>query len=128
VHSHMTNTRLTDPEILESRYPVRLVEFAVRAGSGGGGMHTGGDGIVRELQFLQPMQVSLITSRRGPYRPYGLAGGEPGQLGANWRISADGRQRDRLAACVELQLAAGERIRIETPGGGGYGPPSAMPG
>lgn len=128
VHSHMTNTRLTDPEILESRYPVRLVELAVRAGSGGGGMHTGGDGIVRELQFLQPMQVSLITSRRGPYRPYGLAGGEPGQLGANWRISADGRQRDRLAACVELQLAAGERIRIETPGGGGYGPPSAMPG
>ncbi len=121
VHSHMTNTRLTDPEVLESRYPVRLVEFAVRVGSGGGGAHVGGDGIIRELQFLQPMQVSLITSRRGPYQPYGLAGGEPGQLGTNWRISADGEQRERLAACVELQLTAGERIRLETPGGGGFG-------
>ena len=90
VHTHMTNTRLTDPELLESRYPVRLVDFRIRAASGGQGMHPGGDGVVRTFEFLQPVTLSLLTSRRGS-RPFGLAGGGPGQSGRiGWRMSVDG--------------------------------------
>ncbi len=77
VHTHMTNTRLTDPEVLEAKYPARLDHFGLRTGSGGEGLHRGGDGVVRRIQFLEPVSLSLLTSRRGAYRPYGLAGGSP---------------------------------------------------
>ena len=77
VHTHMTNTRLTDPEVLERRYPVRVRSFTIRRGSGGAGARRGGDGVVRRLEFLQPLEVSILSQRRGPYAPYGLAGGSP---------------------------------------------------
>ncbi|WP_128543526.1 hydantoinase B/oxoprolinase family protein [Larkinella soli] len=119
VHQHMTNTRMTDPEELERRYPVRLHEFSVRQGSGGKGQWDGGDGIVRELEFLQPVQTTLLSQHRVE-RPYGLAGGEPGQPGRQWLIRADG-SREELPGIFSLPVQAGERIRLETPGGGGFG-------
>lgn len=121
VQSHMTNSRLTDPEILEERFPVRLEVFQRRRGSGGAGLWPGGDGVIRQLRALEPLRVSLLTgSRRVP--PFGLAGGEAGACGANWLLRTDGGE-ERLPSCCELSLAAGEGLRIETPGGGGYGPP-----
>jgi 5-oxoprolinase (ATP-hydrolysing) len=120
VHSHMTNTRLTDVEVLESRYPVRLVQFAIRRGSGGAGLHRGGDGMIREVLALEPLEVSLVTGRRAPYRPFGLSGGEDGASGENWWIHGDGRQ-ERLPHACQLRIAAGDAIRILTPGGGGFG-------
>ena len=81
VQVHMTNTRLTDPEILERRYPVRVREFSIRRGSGGAGRHRGGDGVVRRMEFLRPLTLSLLTQRRGPHPPYGMAGGEAGAAG-----------------------------------------------
>src|SRR6266446_143735 len=83
VHTHMTNTRLTDPEVLERRYPVRVREFSIRRGSGGAGRTRGGNGVVRKLEFLSPLKVSILSQRRGPYPPYGLAGGSPGAIGRN---------------------------------------------
>lgn len=82
VHTHMTNTRITDPEILESRYPIVLREFSVRAGSGGHGVHNGGDGVIRSLQFRRPMSLSILTERRS-FAPYGLEGADSGQRGLN---------------------------------------------
>ncbi|MCP9881245.1 hydantoinase B/oxoprolinase family protein [Cyanobium sp. Alchichica 3B3-8F6] len=121
VQSHMTNSRLTDPEILESRFPVRVERFAIRAGSGGAGRFCGGDGVVRQLRFLAPMDVSMISgSRRVP--PAGLAGGAAGACGRNSWIGADGSSRE-LEGCFEQTLQPGEALRIETPGGGGYGAP-----
>jgi 5-oxoprolinase (ATP-hydrolysing) len=120
VHTHMTNTRLTDPEVLELRYPVRVREFAIRRGSGGHGLHRGGDGIVRRLEFLKPLEVSLLHQRRGPYSPYGLEGGRPGALGRNTLTHADGR-KEPLAGCVQFSAEAGDVLTIETPGGGGWG-------
>jgi 5-oxoprolinase (ATP-hydrolysing) len=121
VQSHMTNSRLTDPEILESRFPVRVERFAIRAGSGGSGRFRGGDGVVRQLRFLAPMDVSMISgSRRVP--PAGLAGGEAGACGRNSWIGADGSSWE-LEGCFEQTLQSGEALRIETPGGGGYGAP-----
>ena len=121
VQSHMTNSRLTDPEILEERFPVRLERFAIRRGSGGAGRWRGGDGVIRQLRALEPLQVSLLSgSRRIP--PFGLAGGSAGACGANWLLRCDGRE-EPLPSCCELSLAAGEGLRIETPGGGGYGRP-----
>lgn len=125
VHSHMTNTRLTDPEILERRYPVRLVQFSIRQASGGAGKLTGGDGMIRKFQFLRPLTVSLVTNRRGTLErdcPYGMAGGLPGAIGENWKISPDGK-RQRLPASCELKVEPGEIIEIKTPGGGGWGKP-----
>jgi N-methylhydantoinase B/oxoprolinase/acetone carboxylase alpha subunit len=90
VHTHMTNTRLTDPEVLESRYPVRLREFSIRHGSGGGGQHRGGDGVVRQIEFLRPLEVAILSQRRGRFAPYGLDGGEPGAIGANTLFRSDG--------------------------------------
>jgi 5-oxoprolinase (ATP-hydrolysing) len=116
VHTHMTNTRITDPEVLEARYPVRLIEFSVRAGSGGAGRWPGGDGLVRELEFLEPMRVSLLCDRRSTL-PFGLEGGSPGASGENW---LDGRL---VPGRADLSVAPGARLRIETPGGGGYGEP-----
>lgn len=120
VQTHMTNSRLTDPEILEWRLPVLLEEFTVRRGSGGAGHWHGGDGALRRIRFREPMTVSILSGhRRVP--PYGMAGGSPGALGVNRVRRADG-STDELAGCDRAELAAGDVLEIETPGGGGYGP------
>ncbi|MEU6474667.1 hydantoinase B/oxoprolinase family protein [Streptomyces massasporeus] len=125
VQTHMTNSRLTDPEVLEWRLPVRLEEFAVRRGSGGAGRWHGGDGAVRRIRFLEPMTVSTLSQhRRVP--PYGMAGGEPGALGANRVEHADGTVT-ALGGSDSADLVTGDVLVIETPGGGGYGPPSPDP-
>ena len=119
LQSHMTNSRLTDPEVLESRYPVRLESFAVRCGSGGNGRWPGGDGLERTIRFLEPMCVSLISgSRQVP--PFGLNGGSSGACGVNLRLDCDGAEHP-LPGSVQLELEAGEAIRMLTPGGGGMG-------
>jgi 5-oxoprolinase (ATP-hydrolysing) len=121
VHTHMTNTRLTDPEILEFRYPVILEGFWVRRGSGGRGRWNGGDGTVRTVRFLEAMDVSLLTGhRRVP--PFGLEGGDPGECGENWARRADGRL-ERLEGCDQTTVEPGDAIIIKTPSGGGYGAP-----
>jgi 5-oxoprolinase (ATP-hydrolysing) len=120
VQVHMTNTRLTDPEILERRFPVRVLEFSVRRGSGGAGRHRGGDGVVRRLEFLRPLTLSLLSQRRGPHPPYGAAGGEPGMLGKNSLIHRDGTHRS-LPGITQLPVNPGDVLVIETPGGGGFG-------
>jgi 5-oxoprolinase (ATP-hydrolysing) len=121
VQTHMTNSRLTDPEILEWRLPVRLEEFAVRRGSGGAGRWPGGDGAVRRIRFLEPMTVSTLSQhRRVP--PYGMAGGAPGAPGANRVERADGTVT-RLGGSGSADVGPGDVLVIETPGGGGYGPP-----
>jgi len=120
VQVHMTNTRLTDPEILERRFPVRVRKFAIRRGSGGAGAHRGGDGTIRELEFLRPLTVSLITERRGPHPPYGAKGGEPGALGRNRLLRRDGTTVD-LPGIIQLSVEAGDVLLLETPGGGGFG-------
>jgi len=119
VHTHMTNTRLTDPEVLEWRYPVRLEAFAVRAGSGGRGRHAGGNGVIRRLRFEEAMTVSLLSNHR-TVPPFGLDGGEPGACGANRVIRRDGRIAG-LKGSDTTQVEAGDVLEIETPGGGGYG-------
>ena len=119
VQSHMTNSRLTDPEVLEERFPVRLERFTIRRGSGGAGRWPGGDGVVRQLRLLAPMTVGLLSgSRRVP--PFGLAGGAPGLVGRNTLLRADGREQE-LPGSIQLELEAGDGLRIETPGGGGFG-------
>ncbi|MBX7167246.1 MAG: hydantoinase B/oxoprolinase family protein [Pirellulales bacterium] len=122
VHTHMTNTRITDPEVLENRYPVQVVEFAIRRGSGGAGRFRGGDGARRRLRFLAPLAVSILSNRRPPFAPFGLAGGEPGASGRNVRIFTDGRHEE-LPGRAQYDAAPGEELLIETPGGGGYGRP-----
>ncbi|MFE3634045.1 hydantoinase B/oxoprolinase family protein [Streptomyces sp. NPDC059168] len=122
VQTHMTNSRLTDPEVLEWRLPVRLEEFGVRRGSGGSGRRRGGDGAVRRIRFLEPMTVSTLSQhRRVP--PYGMAGGEPGALGANRVERADGTVTD-LGGSGSADVGPGDVLVVETPGGGGYGRPS----
>jgi len=121
VHSHMTNTRITDPEVLEARHPVRLLEFSRRHGSGGAGRHPGGDGLLRRYEFLAPVTVSLMCERRIT-APYGAAGGKPGATGRNAVENTDGSLRP-IAGRATLQLETGQRLRIETPGGGGFGTP-----
>ena len=121
VHTHMTNTRLTDPEILEFRYPVVLEDFHIRAGSGGRGKWNAGDGMKRTIRFLETMDCTILSGHRR-VRPFGLAGGEAGQVGANAVRRADGRV-EQLAGCDATVLAAGEAIIIQTPTAGGYGRP-----
>jgi len=121
VHTHMTNTRLTDPEVIERRYPVRLHEFSIRRGSGGGGKKQGGDGIVRRIEFLKPLTVSLLTERRGEYAPFGLDGGEEGQIGTNRLRKCNSETGEQLPGKVQLDVSAGDVLTIETPGGGGFG-------
>ena len=119
VQTHMTNSRLTDPEVLEWRFPVLLEDFAIRPGSGGAGRWPGGDGAVRRIRFREPMTVSTLSGhRRIP--PYGMAGGAPGALGVNRVQRADGTVVD-LAGCDSVDVAAGDVLVVETPGGGGYG-------
>ncbi len=119
VHSHMTNTRMTDPEVLEKRFPVRVDTFSIREGSGGRGQHRGGDGIVRELRFLDRMTVTTLTSHRDT-RPFGVAGGEDGAPGENSIVRADG-SRQRLAGNDHTEVAPGDVFAMKTPGGGGWG-------
>ena len=120
MQSHMTNSRLTDPEILEQRLPVRLERFTIRQGSGGAGRWCGGDGVVRELRALEPITLSLLTGSR-EVAPFGLAGGEAGACGANALLRADG-ELVHLPGSAAVELAVGDRVIVETPGGGGYGP------
>lgn len=122
VHSHMTNSLLTDPEILEQRYPLLVKTFAIRRGSGGKGRWRGGDGVIRCLQFLEPMRAAIVSNRR-IIPPYGMAGGEPGKPGENRLIKADGNQI-ALTSTTEIELNADDCLLIKTPGGGGYGRPN----
>jgi len=121
VQAHMTNSRLTDPEVLEWRYPVRVDAHSIRAGSGGRGQWNGGNGATRRIRFLEPMTAAILAGhRRVP--PYGMAGGAPGALGANWVERADGSRTD-LGFADETEVGAGDVFVIETPGGGGFGAP-----
>ena len=117
----MTNTRITDPEVLERRYPVMLREFSLRKHSGGTGSFQGGDGLVREVEFLDPLNAAILSERR-VYQPYGLEGGNPGKCGTNLFIRNDGSVI-YLGGKNEVRALPGERMRIETPGGGGFGKP-----
>jgi 5-oxoprolinase (ATP-hydrolysing) len=119
VQTHMTNSRLTDPEILETRLPVRLDEFSVRQGSGGRGAHRGGDGVVRRFTFLEPMRANILANRRR-VPPRGLNGGCDAAAGRNWVERADGSIRE-LTATDWAEMEEGDRFVIETPGGGGFG-------
>ena len=143
VHTHMTNTRITDAEVFERRYPVLLREFSLRAGSGGAGKHRGGDGVIRDIEFRIPVQVSILSERR-VYHPYGLEGGEDAQCGLNIWVRkveiSNPEKSDRLLNGLSenesvvyeerrinmggkntAAMRAGERIIICTPGGGGWG-------
>jgi len=122
VHTHMTNTRITDPEVVEHRYPVRVERFGIRAGSGGAGAHRGGDGAVRELTFLVPMSLSVLTQHRAEC-PYGVDGGLPGAPGRQRILRASGESVE-LGPVDGAEVVAGDRLLLETPGGGGWGRPS----
>jgi 5-oxoprolinase (ATP-hydrolysing) len=121
VQTHMTNSRLTDPEVLEWRFPVRLESFAIREGSGGRGRWRGGNGAERRMRFLEPMTAAILSGHR-LVRPHGMAGGEPGEAGKNYVLRLDG-SRDALGPFDQTEMAAGDIFVIESPGGGGYGAP-----
>jgi 5-oxoprolinase (ATP-hydrolysing) len=121
VHSHMTNTRITDPEILERRYPVILQQFSLRRGSGGVGRWSGGAGVIREIEFRCPMTVGILSERRAT-QPYGLDGGSPGSRGVNLLVKVGGRLVN-MGGKASVDVCPWDRIRILTPGGGGYGSP-----
>ncbi len=121
IQTHMTNTRMTDPEVLELRYPVRLEEFSIRRSSGGDGAWPGGDGAIRRIRFLAPMQAVIVASRRSE-GPFGMAGGAPGLPGEQWVDRADGT-RTVLTGTDSADMAAGDVFTIATPGGGGWGTP-----
>ena len=119
VHTHMTNTRMTDPEVLELRYPVRTEEFSIRRGAGGQGRQHGGDGVVRKLRFLEAMTATLLTSHR-VVPPFGLQGGGPGKCGKNSVVRADGTLVN-LRSNDQVEMAPGDLFVMKTPGGGGFG-------
>ncbi|MDI1326123.1 MAG: hydantoinase B/oxoprolinase family protein [Brevundimonas sp.] len=123
VQTHMTNSRLTDPEVLETRFPVLLEEFSIRRGSGGAGAHRGGDGAVRRVRFLEPLTAAILSNHRRT-APFGAAGGEDGATGVNRIERADGA-REPLSSTAEVRMGVGDVFVIETPGGGGYGPKKA---
>ena len=123
VHTHMTNSRLTDPEVLESRFPVRVSSSSIRNNSGGEGQFRGGHGVERALMFLESMTVSILSGHR-VVPPYGMAGGLSGSPGRNRVVRADGHE-EILPGCCRLEVAAGDTLIIETPGGGGFGSPAA---
>jgi 5-oxoprolinase (ATP-hydrolysing) len=120
VHTHMTNTRITDPEVLEERYPVRLLRFEIRRGSGGAGQHRGGDGVIREIEALEPLEASLVTGRR-VFAPYGVCGGAPGSPGRNILRRSGATTVEELGPMAAVSLLPGDVLRLETPGGGGWG-------
>jgi 5-oxoprolinase (ATP-hydrolysing) len=122
VHTHMTNSRLTDPEVLEWRYPVLVESFRIRRGSGGAGRHRGGDGVVRRIRFREAMTAAILANRRR-VPPFGLAGGASGEPGRNWVERRDGT-RTVLAATGQTEVGPEDVFVIETPGGGGYGAPT----
>ncbi len=122
IQVHMTNTRMTDPEVLEQRFPVRVEEMSIRRGSGGEGRFRGGDGVVRRLRFLEPMTATILSSHRDT-RPFGVRGGKDGTAGRNRVLRADG-SFEELAGNDAVELGAGDLIMIETPGGGGWGDPA----
>jgi len=122
VHTHMTNTRLTDPEVLEWRYPVLLESFGIRHGSGGAGRYKGGDGTLRRIRFLEGMEVIILSNHR-IIAPYGVSGGSPGQCGRNWVERTDG-SRDEMTAMDKRSVAPGDVFVLQTPSGGGYGSPT----
>ncbi len=119
VHQHMTNTRITDPEVLEFRYPIRLDEFSIRPQSGGAGKWSGGNGIIRKFTFLAPLSLTVLTQHRN-VAPYGMAGGQPGKAGRQWIIRKDGTEKI-LMNVGEAEMQVGDQFVIQTPGGGGYG-------
>lgn len=123
VQTHMTNSRLTDPEVLEWRFPVLLESFEIRRGSGGAGRWHGGNGALRRVRFLEPMTAAILSGHRR-IAPYGMAGGYPGEVGRNRLCRADGSVEE-LGACDQIEMNPGDSIVIETPGGGGYGKPGA---
>jgi len=122
VQTHMTNSRLTDPEVLEWRFPVMVDRFRIRHGSGGAGRHRGGDGVVRHIRFRQPMTAAILSNRR-IVPPYGVAGGKPGALGRNLVVRADGAL-EKIPGTAVVAMAAGDSFVIATPGGGGFGVPN----
>ncbi len=121
VHTHMTNAKLTDPEILEWRFPIRLDSFEIRQGSGGKGKHNGGNGAVRKLRFLVPMTAAILSGHR-KITPYGTAGGAPGKTGRNYVVRADGKIEE-LGSTDRTEMNENDVFVIETPGGGGFGQP-----
>ncbi|MEE4246572.1 MAG: hydantoinase B/oxoprolinase family protein, partial [Kangiellaceae bacterium] len=121
VQTHMTNSRLTDPEIIEQNFPVIIEQFAIRENSGGLGQYNGGNGLIRRFRFLQPMTVSLLTNNR-KNQPFGIYGGAPGQSGQNLLIEDD--EIKVLPASCQLEVSANQSVEIRTPGGGGYGKPT----
>ena len=121
LHSHMTNTAITDPEILEWRYPVRLEQFAIRQDSGGHGKNCGGNGIVREMTFTEPVSLPLLTQNR-TQGPYGLSGGQAGAPGEQYLAKRDG-ELIQLDSTAQESLETGDRLILKTPGGGGFGKP-----
>ena len=121
VQGHMTNTRMTDPEVLEKRFPVRLEDFAIRPDSGGAGRWRGGNGLIRRLRFLAPVTVTTLSNHR-IVPPFGVDGGAPGKVGRNWAELPDGTLRE-MAGNDEIELDAGSVFGMETPGGGGWGTP-----
>jgi 5-oxoprolinase (ATP-hydrolysing) len=123
IQTHMTNSRLTDPEILETRLPVRLDQFAIRHGSGGQGVHRGGDGVVRAVTFLEPMRANILANRRR-VPPRGIEGGTDAEAGRNWIERTDGTV-EMLSATASAEVQPGDRFVIETPGGGGFGSKTA---
>jgi 5-oxoprolinase (ATP-hydrolysing) len=125
VHTHMTNTRLTDPEVLEFRYPVVLEDFHIRKSSGGRGQWNAGDGVRRTIRFLEEMEYTILSGHRR-IRPFGLAGGEDGQIGENF-VRRNNGTMERLKGADATVVDAGEAIIIQTPTAGGYGNPNARP-
>jgi len=123
VQTHMTNSRLTDPEVLEFRFPVRLDSYSIRPGSGGRGRWHGGNGGIRRVRFLEPMTASILSNNRA-IAPFGQAGGEPGKPGRNTVERSDGWV-ETLTHIGSVQMASGDVFVIETPGGGGFGKPEA---
>jgi 5-oxoprolinase (ATP-hydrolysing) len=122
VHTHMTNTKITDPEVLEERYPVRLRRFEIRERSGGAGAWSGGNGVAREIEFLEPVELSVIANRRNS-APYGAAGGKDGDMGKNLFKRSGSPTFEEQSSCFQLQANPGDTVLILTPGGGGFGPP-----
>ena len=121
----MTNTRITDIEVMEHRYPVKVRKFQIRKDSGGGGKHSGGDGVIREVEFLKSFEVSLLTQRRLK-SPFGLEGGTNARPGVNILIRKGKNKEEVLQPLAQIKVNEGDRLRICTPGGGGYGKPDSI--